>query len=70
MGYNKKGNAWLWGGVSKDRMGFPNGGKDLTEPTSIDFEVKKSDNGEIVLEAFIDDVKTHRKVNTEYITKF
>ena len=51
-------------------MGFPNGGKDLTEPTSIDFEVKKSDNGEIVLEAFIDDVKTHRKVNTEYITKF
>ena len=51
-------------------MGFSNAGKDIIEPTSVDYEVKKSEKGEVMLEAFIDDNKTHRKINTEYITRF
>ena len=51
-------------------MGFLNAGKDVTEPLSIDYEVKKTETGEVTLEAFIDDIKSHRKINTEYITKF
>ena len=51
-------------------MGFSNAGKDIVEPTNIDFEVKRSETGEVTLEPFIDDNKNHRKVNTEYISKF
>ena len=36
----------------------------------MDFEIKNSEEGEVYCEAFIDDNKKHRKVNTEYITRF
>jgi hypothetical protein len=33
----------------------------------VEFEVKKSEEGEVSLEAFIDENKNHKRVKTEYI---
>jgi alpha-tubulin suppressor-like RCC1 family protein len=43
------------------------------EPLNIEFEVQskeKNDSSDIVLEAFLDENKKHKKINTEYINEF
>lgn len=70
--FDKNGRIWMWGGVSRGKLGLGQAVRDQLEPINVEFEVVHKDKNEpeIQLEPFLDDNKSHRKINTEYITEF